>query len=301
VHILVTGGSGLIGSHLIPFLEGEGHDVDSLVRNQAKSDDKHFFWDPDKEILETQVIENYDVIIHLAGENISSRRWSFKQKEKILQSRIKSTRLLVDKINETKKPPRLFISASAIGYYGDRGEELLTEKSESGDGFLADVVKKWEHIASSLQNSNIQRVFLRSGVVLSTRGGALAKVLLPFKFGLGTIIGNGSQYMSWISIEDIVHVIGFIIRTGEISGPVNLVAPKPVTNYQYSKSLGKALSRPVIFKVPVFVLRLFLGEMADALLLASNRVIPQKLTDHGYKFLHPTIDQAFNSMFSKNS
>jgi uncharacterized protein (TIGR01777 family) len=300
MRILITGGSGFIGSHLTPLLENEGYEVYHLVRNKKKVDDTHLIWDPENDILDVHSIENFQIIIHLAGENISSRRWSKKQKEKILQSRIKSTRLLVEKIKETRIQPQLFISASAVGYYGDRGNEILTEESESGNGFLVDVVRQWENVASSVQEMGIRTVILRSGVVLSRRGGALTKTLLPFKLGLGMILGDGKQYIPWISIDDVIHVIKFIIQNNQITGVANLVAPEPVTNYQYSKVLGKELSRPVIFKAPSIILKLVLGEMAEGLLLSSNRVIPQKLTDHGYKFLHPTIDQAFNAIFAQD-
>jgi uncharacterized protein (TIGR01777 family) len=295
--LLITGGSGLIGSHLSSFLEQEGYEVYNLVRNKHRTDNSHFFWDPEKGILENQAVDNFQVIIHLAGENISSGRWSQNQKDKILRSRIDSTRLLTDKIKEISNPPRVFICASAIGYYGDRGTEVLTENSEPGEGFLADVVKNWEKIASSIQNQGHRTVFLRTGVVLSKEGGALKKTLLPFKLGLGAILGNGQQYMSWISLPDLIHIIIFIIQNESLSGAINAVSPLPITNQEYSKALGKSLSRPVILKTPSFILKLALGEMADALLLSSSRVLPEKLTKSGYQFLHPTIEQAFDSIF----
>ncbi len=293
--ILITGSSGLIGSQLIPFLEKKGNEVYRLIRDRNKLGDSKLFWDPENKVLDIESLENFQVIINLAGENISSRRWSSKQKEKILQSRINSTSLLAEKLNEIENPPQLLISASAIGYYGDRGDEILTEKSEIGSGFLAEVVKNWEKSASIAQDRPIRKVYLRTGVVLSSHGGALAKILLPFKLGLGAVIGSGKQYMPWVSIEDVIQAIGFVIANEKISGPVNLAAPNPVTNYQFSKSLGKILSRPVLFKIPAFVLRGVLGEMADALLLSSSRVIPQKLIDNGYSFIHPNIDDAFKS------
>jgi len=296
MRILITGSSGLIGSQLIPFLEKKGNEVYRLVRDRNKAGDSNLFWDPENKVLDTESLENFHVIINLAGENISSRRWSPKQKERILQSRINSTSLLAEKLNEIENPPQLLISASAIGYYGDRGDEVLTEKSEIGSGFLADVVKNWEKSASIEQDGPIRKVYLRTGVVLSPYGGALARILLAFKLGLGAVIGSGKQFMPWISIEDVIEAIGFIIANDKINGPVNLTAPNPVTNYHFSKSLGKILSRPVLFKIPAFVLRGALGEMADALLLTSSRVIPQKLIDNGYSFKYSTIDEALKAI-----
>lgn len=301
MRILVTGSSGLVGSALVPNLTEKGHEVYRLIRNQNKVNKTDIHWDPNSGILNVESLEDFNVIIHLAGENISSRRWSKNQKDKISQSRIQSTRLLVDKISETKNPPQLFISASAIGYYGSQGSELLTEQSAKGEGFLADLVQNWEKMAGCIQSKEIRSAFLRFGIILSERGGALAKLLLPFRLGLGSTISDGQQYMSWISLSDVVQIIDYIIQIEKISGPVNLVAPEPVTNSQYSKALGKALKRPVIFKAPSSILRLVLGEMADSLLLSSSRVIPRKLIDNGYTFLHPTIKDAFDSIFESKT
>jgi uncharacterized protein (TIGR01777 family) len=298
--VLLTGGSGLIGSHLSPFLEQQGYEVYHLVRNKNRTDNSHYLWAPENGILEKRSVENFQVVIHLAGENISSGRWSKNQKNKILSSRINSTRLLTDKIREIGNPPDVFICASAIGYYGDRGTEVLTENSEPGEGFLADVVKKWEQIASSIHYLGHRTVFLRTGVVLSKRGGALKKTLLPFKLGLGAILGSGQQYVSWISLSDLIHIINYIIQNKTISGAINAVSPQPITNRQYSKALGKALARPVILKTPSILLKIVLGEMANALLLSSSRVLPEKLTNSGYQFIHPTIDQAFEAIFKED-
>ena len=301
MRILITGSSGLVGSALVPHLTEKGYDIHRLVRNKKKGDQSPDYWDPQNGDLDVESLENFQVIIHLAGENISSKRWSKNQKEKISQSRIQSTRLLVDKLKNTKNPPRLFISASAIGFYGDRGSEILTEQSSKGNGFLADLVLDWENIALTIQSVGTRSVLLRSGIILSDQGGALAKILLPFKLGIGAILGDGQQYMSWISLTDVVQIIDFIIQNEHISGPVNVVSPEPVTNYQYSKALGKALARPVLFRAPSLILRLVLGEMADSLLLSSSRVIPQKLIDHAYSFSQPTLDQVFKEIFKKKS
>jgi uncharacterized protein (TIGR01777 family) len=296
MRILITGSSGLIGSSLIPFLNDQGNEIVRLVRDKKIIDNTSIYWNPALKALDADAIENFQVVIHLAGENIASRRWTKKQKVKIYNSRIKSTRLLVEKLKNLKKPPELLICASATGYYGDRGEELLTETSSKGKGFLADLVWEWEKNASIAKDNGIRVVSLRMGVVLSGDGGALKKILLPFKMGLGTIVGNGQQYMPWISIDDVNTIIDFIIRNESISGAVNVVAPKPITNYEYSESLGKALSRPVFFKVPASILKLAFGEMAEQLVLSSSKVLPKVLTDHGFSFLHENIDQSLSAL-----
>jgi uncharacterized protein (TIGR01777 family) len=300
MRILITGSSGLVGSALIAFLRDKEHEICCLIRDKSKVDQTHFYWDPQNGILDVASLENFNALIHLAGENISSRRWSDRQKQKISQSRLQSTQLLVDRIKETSNPPQVFISASAIGYYGDRGKEILTENSSQGKGFLADLVRDWENAVLTINNANIRTVQLRFGIILSSSGGALAKTLLPFRLGMGAILGDGSQYMSWITIKDVVNIIDFSIHNDSLSGPLNIVSPEPVTNYQYSKALGKALSRPVFFKAPSLILKLVLGEMADALLLSSSRVIPEKLLGYGYKFLNPTINDAFQTIFKES-
>ena len=295
MRILITGSSGFIGSHLIPYLQSQGNEIVRLVRSKNKIAGSSEFWDPLKEYLEVKSIENFQVVIHLAGQNISSRRWSKKQKENIYDSRILGTQLLVGKLKELRTPPDLLICASAVGIYGNQGTETLTETSKKGEGFLADLVWEWEKIACSAKDAGIRVVTMRTGVVLSNDGGLLRKILIPFKIGFGTVIGDGKQFMPWISIDDVNAVIDFIIKNRLISGPVNVVAPETITNYEYSKTLGKVLSRPVLFKAPAFILRLALGEMANDLLLSSSKVVPKVLTDHGYKFLHKNIDKALSA------
>jgi len=299
MRILLTGSSGLIGSALISFFQKQGDDIHCLVRQRNRVDKTHHFWDPLKGILDADLVENFQIVIHLAGENLSTIRWSDTIKSKIRESRIKSTRLLVEKMKSVKIRPSLFISASATGYYGDRGNDALTESSPKGEGFLADLVWEWENIASILKDFGIRVVSLRLGVVLSSSGGALAKILLLFRLGLGAVVGNGKQYIPWISIDEIRSIVDFIIKNEKISGAVNIVAPQAITNYEFSRALGKALSRPVMFRVPRFILKLFLGEMAEQLLLSSCRAEPKILTEHGYKFKHATIDQALETVLEK--
>jgi len=296
MRILITGSSGLIGSHLIPFLKDQGNSIVRLVRNKKFTDSTSIFWNPATEELDVTEIENFQVIIHLAGENISSRRWSKNQKQKIYDSRIKSTQLLVKKIKTLKIPPDLLICASAVGIYGNRGTEILTETSPKGKGFLPDLVWEWEKITSTAKDIGIRVVSLRTGVVLSGSGGALRMILLPFKMGLGAIVGDGKQFMPWISIDDVITIIEFIIKIDSISGAVNVVSPNPITNHEYSISLGRALSRPVFFRAPASFLKLVLGEMAEQLLLSSTKVIPKVLINHGYKFIHENIDQALSEL-----
>jgi uncharacterized protein (TIGR01777 family) len=295
MRILITGSSGLVGSALIPFLKKQGHDIHCLVRRQNDVDSTHHFWDPLNGILNINSVENFQVVIHLSGEKIPLRRWSKTTKKKILESRIKSTRLLVDKIKLLKVPPVLFISASGINYYGDRGQKVLTEKSPPGDGFLADVVKKWETSSFELKDSGIRTIYLRMGVILSEQGGALKKTRLPFKLGLGAILGKGTQYLPWISIDDIIAIVNYIINNESISGEVNAVAPQAITNSEYCQAIGRVLSRPVILRIPGFILRWIFGEMANQMLLLSSKVEPKVLTDHGYQFVHTHIDQALAS------
>ena len=299
MRILITGSSGLVGSALIPFLKKQGHDIHCLVRHKNDVDATHHFWDPLKGILDENAVENFQIVIHLSGEKIPLRRWSNTIKKKILESRIKSTGLLVDKIKLLKVPPVLFISASGINYYGDRGQEVLTEKSTAGDGFLVDVVRKWERSSSELKDLGIRTIYLRMGVILSERGGALRKTRLPFKLGLGAILGKGTQYLPWISIDDITAIINFIIKNESISGVVNAVAPQAITNFEYSQAIGRVLSRPVIFRIPGFILRWIFGEMADQMLLSSSRAEPKVLADHGYQFVYKQIDQALASALGK--
>ena len=297
--ILISGSSGLIGSALTSCFKERGHEVVRLVRNESLMSDDAILWDPEHRELRLEEFEGFDVVINLAGENIASGRWTDKKKQKIRDSRIFGTHMLAELLACLKSPPKVFISASAIGYYGDRSEEVMIESSSPGKGFLPDVCQKWEEAANAAANAGIRVVNLRIGVVLSVNGGALQKMLVPFKLGLGGIVGSGKQYMSWVSIEDIIGIVLHLINEESISGPVNAVSPSSETNYRFTKTLGKVLKRPTLFPLPAFVAKLMLGEMAEELLLSSTRVVPKVLQDSGYSFLYPELESALKHLLRR--
>lgn len=294
--ILVAGASGLVGVDLVPFLVQAGHEVKKLIRKGSSIGSDGISWDPEKGLVNVAELEGFDAIINLAGDNISNGRWTEKKKNSILESRLKATRTLVNAILYTKQPPQVFINASAIGYYGDRGDTILTEDSSNGTGFLAHVCEEWEAAAKPIVTKNVRLVYTRFGAILSPKGGALAKMLTPFKLGLGGIIGSGNQYMSWIPLDEVLGVIYHILKTDSLSGPVNVVSPNPVTNYTFTKTLGKVLARPTIMRMPALIVRLAFGEMADELLLSSQRVSCAKLLNSGYRFCQPDLELALKQM-----
>jgi hypothetical protein len=253
------------------------------------------YWDPAAGKIDAAALEGHDAVVHLAGENIS-QRWTAKQKSKILESRIRSTRLLVEALARLTNPPNVLVSASAIGYYGNRGDEILQEDSAAGIGFLPEVCREWEAATQPAAEAGIRVVNLRFGLILSPGGGALAKMFLPFKMGVGGVLGSGRQYWSWISIDDIIGVIHHALRNESLQGPVNAVSPNPVTNREFTKILGHVLKRPTLFPVPAFTLRLVFGEMADEMLLASARVQPAKLLNSGYDFRYPELEGALRHL-----
>ena len=287
--ILVTGASGLVGSALVPFLEAGGHEVARLGRSAPSDGDVR--WDPEAGVLEAGALEGFDGVGHLAGENIAAGRWTEARKRRIRESRVNGTRLLAETLARLERPPRVLVSASAIGLYGDRGDEELTEESPAGSGFLSDVCREWEAATEAAEGKGIRVVHARLGVVLSQDGGALAKMLTPFRLGAGGNIGNGRQYMSWITLDDTAAAIGHLLAAEAASGAVNVVAPAPVTNGEFTRTLGRVLRRPTLFPMPGFAARLAFGEMADALLLASTRVRPARLLDSGYAFRHGSLDE----------
>jgi uncharacterized protein (TIGR01777 family) len=256
-------------------------------------------WDPDSGRIDPAALEGFDAAVHLAGENIAGARWTFQQKARIRDSRIKGTRVLADALAGLSSPPGVVVSASAIGYYGDRGEELLTEESPPGEGYLSEVCREWEAATQPASRKGIRVVILRIGIVLTPAGGALARMLLPFKAGVGGIVGTGRQYMSWITLDDTIGAIHHAITSDSLRGPVNAAAPRPVTNREFTKTLGRVLGRPTLFPAPAFAFRLAFGEMADALLLASTRVSSDRLESSGYKFCHRELEGALRHLLGR--
>jgi uncharacterized protein len=294
MNILVTGSSGLIGSALVPSLTGRQHTVHTLLRRQPPAEQP--FWDPSRNIIDLGQTPAFDAVIHLAGESIAQGRWSAQKKARVKESRVRGTGLLVKTLAELEHPPSLLICASGIGFYGHRGDEIVTEDSSPGQGFLTEVSQAWEGAAHAAQDRGTRVVFMRLGVVLSKAGGALRAMLMPFRLGLGGRIGPGTQFMSWISLEDVLEIVHLIINNSDIKGPVNVVSPHPVTNSQFTQALGHVLKRPTPFPLPAGLARLLIGEMADALLLASTRAQPKKLTDAGYVFRYPDLDSALQTI-----
>jgi uncharacterized protein (TIGR01777 family) len=250
------------------------------------------YWDIENGIIELGPHQEIDIVIHLAGESIAEGRWNQQKKERIRNSRVKGTKLLSEYFSKTSYKPEVFISGSAIGFYGSRGEEELSENSKKGTGFLSDVCSQWEEASSKVSLSGVRVANVRFGMVLSSNGGALQKMLLPFKMGFGGIIGDGEQYISWVTIDDVVGIINHILKTEKLKGPINVVSPTPATNYQFTKALGKVLRRPTVFPLPAFLARIVFGEMAQELLLSSTKVFPRKLQEHNYMFKHATLENA---------
>jgi uncharacterized protein len=289
--IAISGASGLIGSALIKRLKSSGHTVVRLVRSNSQAGDNNhvIFWDPEKHDLDPSGLTGCDAVIHLAGENLAGR-WTELKKRRVLESRVRGTRLIAEKIAAMTSPP-ILLTASATGIYGDRGDEILTEESEPGSGFLAEVCKQWESATLVAKEAGVTVKTMRFGVVLSSGGGAFASLIKPFKYGVGGRIGNGRQYMSWVHIDDATGAIEFLLSSN-IEGAVNIVSPQSVTNQELTDSLGSLLKRPTFFSVPGAVARLALGEMADELLLSSSRVVPKKLLSGGYTYQFPTLSEA---------
>jgi uncharacterized protein (TIGR01777 family) len=298
--IAVTGASGLVGRQLVAFLGTGGHDVYRVLRRTAGAPDE-IGWDPAAGRIDSNALEGMDAVVHLAGESIASGRWTAESKRRILASRTEGTRLLCNTLARLVRKPRVLVSASAIGFYGDRGDSRLDETSASGDGFLADVCRQWEAATAPARDAGIRVVNLRIGVVLTPLGGALAQMLTTFRFGVGGPLGSGSQFMSWISLDDLLGAILHSVATQALDGPVNATSPFPVTNAELARALGAALHRPAFLPVPAVALRALLGEMADALLLASARVEPRRLLDTGFVFRDPDLDGALRDMLGRNS
>jgi uncharacterized protein (TIGR01777 family) len=297
--VVVTGASGLVGGRLCAELERGGAEVIRAVRRPVGPQPRELSWNPDFNQIEAAKLEGFDAVVHLAGENISEHRWTDAFKQRLRDSRLRGTRLISETLAKLASKPRAFICASAIGYYGNRGDEQLTESAAPGDDFLAHVCRDWEEACQAARDAGIRVVNARIGVVLSADGGALKKMLTPFKLGLGGRIGSGRQYMSWISLNDLSSVLQFALASESLSGPVNAVSPNPLTNAEFTQTLGRVLGRPTLFPLPAFAARLAFGEMADALLLSSTRVVPQVLTQAGDHFKYTELEPALRNLLRK--
>jgi uncharacterized protein len=299
--ILISGASGLVGTALTGVFRREGHTVGHLVRPGGPARPGDIRWDPSSATVDVATLEASDALVHLSGANISGGRWTPARKQILRSSRVDTTRVLVDSLSRLSRKPRVFVSASAVGYYGSRGDEVLTESMRPGTDFLSALARDWETEASRAQASGVRTVMLRLGVILSAKGGALTRMMTPFKFGVGGPLGDGQQWMSWIALEDVIGIVRFAIANAQLSGPVNVVAPNPVRNRDFSRVLAKVLHRPAIFSAPRFVLRLALGEMANALLLVSQRAHPAKLLEMGYQFRFDDLGAALREIVDRNA
>lgn len=299
--VAVTGATGLIGSALVPFLRSGGHEAAALRRARASREAAGGgpSWDPDTGALSEGALDGVDAVVHLAGENIAGGRWTAARKARIRDSRVDGTRRLAQALAALPRPPRTLVAASAVGFYGDRGDENLDESSAPGDGFLPDVCQAWEAAAAPAREAGIRVVHLRIGIVMTPAGGALAQMLFPFRMGVGGVIGSGRQYMSWVALDDVLGGILHALCTDGLSGPVNMVAPNPVSNAEFTKTLGRVLRRPTILPLPAFGARLAFGEMADALLLGGARVHPTRLGDGGFAFGHPHLEDALRHVLGR--
>jgi uncharacterized protein (TIGR01777 family) len=295
MRIVVTGSSGLIGSSLVPALRRDGHDVVRLVRRPPQAPDEAQWW-PSEQRVEPSTLEGADAVVHLAGASIAGRPWTSSYRQTILRSRVDGTTALAQAMTRLPRPPRVWLSASGVNYYGDTGEQPVDETADKGQGFLADVTEAWESATEPAVAAGVRVVTMRSGVVLAADDGALGKVLPLFKLGLGGRLGSGQQWMSWISLPDEVAAMRFLLEADDVTGPVNLVAPEPVRNADYTDAIGRALHRPTVVAAPGFALRLALRDLAEEALLISLRVQPARLEKAGFTFTHPHIDEAVSAV-----
>ena len=296
MRILITGASGLIGTALQKSFEEKGYEMLLASRSEPKSE-RDIQWNADAGFADEDLLrlEGLDAVIHLAGESISALRWTDEKKKAIRDSRVHGTRTMIEAFARLEKKPKVFISASAIGFYGDRGDEEMTETNSVGDTFLSEVSKEWESESRRAEDMGIRTVLLRNGIVLSKDGGALATMMTPFKLGVGGVVGSGKQWMSWVSLDDAVGIVNYALENENLRGAVNVVSPNPVTNEEFTKTLGEVLYRPTFLPLPEFVVNLVFGEMGDALLIDSTRVVPKRLLDSGFKFRYPEIKSALEN------
>ncbi len=300
LRVAVTGSGGFLGGTLAPFLATAGHTVRPVRRASSTTPDTgNVLWDPATGAVTSGALEGVDAVVHLAGENIASGRWDEAKKRRIYTSRVEATRLLASTLAGLKEPPRVLVCASAVGWYGDRGDEALTEDSTSGRGFLADVCRAWEQATQPARDAGIRVVNLRLGTILDPRGGALDKLLTPFRLGAGGRLGSGRQWMSWVAMDDVLGAIHHAITNENLAGPVNYVAPAPVRNAEFARTLGRVLHRPAFLPAPAFALRALVGEAADPLLFWSTRVLPARLESVGYRFRHATLEGALRHMLGR--
>ena len=297
--VVISGASGLIGGALAGALAADGHAVGRLVRPGPAVRLGDVAWDPTAGRIDAAALEGADAVVHLAGESIAAGRWTAARKRAIRDSRVGGTRLLAEAVAGLRRPPRVLVSASAVGYYGDRGDEPLTEASAPGQGFLAEVAVAWEAAAEPARRAGLRVVHPRIGLVLAAAGGALPKMLTPFRLGLGGVIGDGRQQVSWIALDDLVSVLRHLLTTDSLAGPVNAVAPAPVDNRELTRTLARVLGRPALLPLPASVVRLVFGEMGLALLLASARVLPARLEATGFRFRNPTLEAALRAVLGR--
>ena len=295
--IVVSGSTGLIGSALVPRLVGQGHNVVPLVRRRVAPGERALAWDPEAGEIDRAGLEGTDVVIHLAGENVFGR-WSPAKKQRIRDSRVNGTRLISDTLAGLTRRPSVLLAASAIGYYGDRGEEAVAEGSTPGGDFLAHVARGWEAATASSNKAGIRVANLRFGVVLAPKSGALAKMLPAFRVGLGGPVGSGNQYLSWIALDDVINAILHVLARADLAGPVNITAPAPVTNREFAKTLGKVLGRPAVVMVPAFALRMAFGADGAAMLQSGQRVLPSRLLESGFRFRYDTLEAALRHLLA---
>lgn len=300
LRIAITGASGLVGSRLVARLEGRGDEVYRLVRSGPTSG-RDIHWNPGGGVIDKAALEGMDAVVHLAGASIAGGLWTEKRKRLIRSSRVDGTALLSQALATLEQPPKVLVSASAVGYYGDGGQRMLSETAPSGDDFLAEVCREWENAARPASEAGIRVVHPRLGLVLDGDGGILPLMSIPFRLGAGGEIGGGGQFMSWIMLDDLVEILVDSIDNGGLAGPINAVAPNPVTNREFTKAMGRALKRPTFMKVPAFAARAVGGQLVEQLILVSQRVVPTELAEAGFTFRYPTIDAALGAAFGRDS